>query len=259
MTDVERIEGVFLAMSDRAGLGRIIEEGTWTLLHTPDARSEFRNRVLRASLAPDEVDRHIDAALERFGDLPFRWHVGPSCSPPDLGERLLARGFVFAETLDGLIAESRTLMEAPAPDLVVEEVLGEGPTMEEWLETTRDAWDMTEEATARFRTEMQVEFARENTETLYFLVRMDGRAVGTSGVTVVGDTGHLSGSCVLPEFRGRGAYRAMLKTRARVMVSDHIERITVMARASTSSPILQRLSFEKVCSMEVYAHRPTEG
>ncbi|MHC4822158.1 MAG: GNAT family N-acetyltransferase [Planctomycetota bacterium] len=256
MNDVERMMKTHLAMADGADQGRLVEEEGWTLLVQPEAHSEYRNGVWRAHLDPGDVEARIDAALERFAGTPFRWHIGPTCGPEDLGDRLLARGLVHADTMEGLTAETVDLMNIPSPDLVVEEVLGEGPLMEEWLAVTRDSWDMQPDAVERFREELLAEFAKEPLETLYFVVRDEGRVIGTSGLSILGDHGHLSGSCVLPDFRGCGAYRALVRARARVLEGHGIHSVTVMARASTSSPILSRLGFRKVGTIEVYAHRP---
>ncbi len=52
------------------------------------------NHVLRAQIADDRVDQRIDETLRQIGERANQvdWYVFPSCQPPDLGERLAARG-----------------------------------------------------------------------------------------------------------------------------------------------------------------------
>src|SRR5437870_129007 len=50
------------------------------------------SRVASAKWSERDAESGIDEVLAFFGDTPFNWHVGPSSSPPDLVDRLTARG-----------------------------------------------------------------------------------------------------------------------------------------------------------------------
>jgi GNAT superfamily N-acetyltransferase len=87
-----------------------------------------------------------------------------------------------------------------------------------------------------------------------YLAYVDGRPVGraTGSFSEHGVT--LFGASVLPEARGRGAYRALVAARW----ADAVERGTpllVTQAGPMSHPILVRLGFREVCRIRALADR----
>jgi len=71
---------------------------------TPIAALPY-NGILRARVAGDieaVLDRHFDHFAEQ--NKPFFWLLHPTATPPDLGERLNARGFAEIERIEGMVA-----------------------------------------------------------------------------------------------------------------------------------------------------------
>ncbi len=75
------------------------------------------------------------------------------------------------------------------------------------------------------------------------LARVAGRAVATGGLAVAGDVARLWGGGVVPDARGRGAYRAVLGERLRYAVAHGCTLALVKGRVETSGPILRRAGF----------------
>lgn len=75
---------------------------------------------------------------------------------------------------------------------------------------------------------------------------LDGRAVGTAGLTMAGPDARLWGGAVVPEARRRGVYRALLQERFRYAAEHGARLALVKARVDSSAPILRRAGFEKV-------------
>lgn len=81
-----------------------------------------------------------------------------------------------------------------------------------------------------------------------WLAYIDGEPVGW-GSAVAGPRGlYLSGGATLPEARGRGAYRALVRARWDYAARLGTPALTVGAQ-ETSRPILERLGFEPICTM----------
>jgi GNAT superfamily N-acetyltransferase len=62
----------------------------------------------------------------------------------------------------------------------------------------------------------------------------------------------LMGGVVLPQFRGRGLYRALVHARLAHARSLGIELATTHAREASSAPILEKLGFATVCRFAMY-------
>jgi GNAT superfamily N-acetyltransferase len=72
---------------------------------------------------------------------------------------------------------------------------------------------------------------------------LDGRPVGSGGLTVVGADARFWGGAVLPDARGRGVYRALLAARLRYALDHGATLALVKGRVQTSGPILRRAGF----------------
>jgi GNAT superfamily N-acetyltransferase len=62
----------------------------------------------------------------------------------------------------------------------------------------------------------------------------------------------LLGGVVLPRFRGRGLYRALVRARLSDARTHGIALATSHAREATSAPILERLGFATICRFARY-------
>jgi GNAT superfamily N-acetyltransferase len=74
---------------------------------------------------------------------------------------------------------------------------------------------------------------------------LDGRPVGTGGLSLVDGVARLWGGAVREEARGRGVYRAILSERMRRGVEGGATMALVKGRVETSGPILRRAGFER--------------
>jgi ribosomal protein S18 acetylase RimI-like enzyme len=96
----------------------------WTMT---DVAFPFFNNVFGASLTDDEVDNAVEAALARARsrNVPMFWWTGPTTRPRDLGEHLLAHGFVHAFEAPAMAVELKALPDSvvASDGLVIEEVL----------------------------------------------------------------------------------------------------------------------------------------
>jgi len=81
-----------------------------------------------------------------------------------------------------------------------------------------------------------------------WLALLDGRAVAYAGA-VAGRHGlYLASGATLPEFRGRGAYRSLVRARWDRAVALGTPALVVHAQ-ETSRPVLEHLGFEHVCTI----------
>jgi GNAT superfamily N-acetyltransferase len=115
------------------------------------------------------------------------------------------------------------------------------------IELASSTW--TEDASARRRAEAEEIYARRRSRPGgEWLACLDGLPVAW-GSAIAGPRGlYLAGGATLPEARGRGAYRALIRARW----DDAVRRRTpglVVGAQETSRPILERCGFVRVATM----------
>lgn len=228
---------------------QVIERPGWLQLITPSLRQGGLNEVAYSVLDEKEADAVIDETLETYRrlGLRFRWTVTPDCQPTDLAERLERRGMRRNETL-GMIRET-TAPASPEGDLTVEQV--DEHTVEEYSRTMAEGWEMDPAPITAFN---RMVLTHPDRRHLFFLARYRGVPAGTAGLVTFARSVYLLGGVVLPDFRGRGLYRALVTARLGYAAGRGIPFATVHARASTSAPLLERLGFETLCRFPIFTN-----
>lgn len=87
-----------------------------------------------------------------------------------------------------------------------------------------------------------------------WLAYVEGRAVSYGSATAGPRGLYLAGGGTLPEARGLGAYRALVRARWDYAVALGTPALVVHAQ-ETSRPILERLGFGHVCAIHELEHR----
>ena len=124
------------------------------------------------------------------------------------------------------------------------------------LEIDLASSDFSPDAKARRRSEAEQAYARRRTRPGGdWLAYVDGRAVA-SAAAMAGPRGlYLAGGSTLPDARGRGCYRALVRARWDYAVSLGTPALVVHAQ-ETSRPILERCGFTRVCTIYELEHDP---
>jgi GNAT superfamily N-acetyltransferase len=243
---VEAPRRAFLPLPDT----QVIERHGWLQLVTPSLRQGGLNEVAFSALEETEAEAVIDETLALYRRLGvrFRWTVGPGSRPMDLAERLARRGLRQSETL-GMVRETSGLPAEVGGDITVEEVSER--TVGELSRTMAEGWEMEVGQVEPYN---RMVLAQAERGHRLFLARDQGTPVGTAGLATFERSVYLMGGVVLPAFRGRGVYRALVTARLRYAAERHLPYATSHARASTSAPLLERLGFETLCRFAVFSN-----
>jgi GNAT superfamily N-acetyltransferase len=117
-----------------------------------------------------------------------------------------------------------------------------------------DGW--SEDHRARQRAEAEETYVRRRARPGgEWLAYVDGKPVAWGGGVVCERGMYLSGAITLPEHRGRGCYRALLRARWDEAVRLGAPALVVHAQ-ETSRPILERCGFERVATLHELASGP---
>lgn len=250
MTSRARIaEECFWQVSELVTVERTVRDG-WIEVSSPEA-SATRNAVIHAELG-DDADAEIDEVVARFGarGMAFRWHVGPSATPADIGERLLAHGFEHIDTLACMCIETSRDVIRPDPAIEVSELPAADD--EAFVDVIMSTYAPPEGARARLLREIAE--SRSGDVQRHYVARLDGEVVGSSTLANMRRGGFLQGAAVLEASRGRGVYRHMIQARLERLRTDGYELAIITARESTSAPICESVGFETVGKIDVYLH-----
>ncbi len=102
-----------------------------------------------------------------------------------------------------------------------------------WARTAADGWREYVEFAALIRDFGRVTAAAEGCHP--FLAEWDGQAIATGALVISGDIGLLAGASTVPEWRNRGAQRALLESRLDYAASSGCDLAMMCAAPGSSS------------------------
>ncbi|MFI7638447.1 GNAT family N-acetyltransferase [Nonomuraea sp. NPDC049400] len=211
------------------------------------------NGILWSDLDERSADAAISEQVRHFGELgrAFEWKLYGHDRPADLDRRLLAAGFTpeAAETL--MVAEVARLPAAGQPPEGVRLVPVTGPDDVELVaEVHERAFGMTRD---RIRERLLDQLA--SGDVIAVLAMAGDVPVSAARMDLHPGTRFASlwGGGTVPEWRGRGVYRALVAHRAREAAARGYDHLQVDA-SSQSRPILLRLGFEALTTTTPYVH-----
>lgn len=208
------------------------------------ARSPY-HAVLFSSLTADSADAEILEQLDHHRNLGvnFEWKLYAHDMPPDMLNRLERHGFQIGPLEAVLVfdlSQGREWIER-----------GDGPVVArverpEQIETYRQVAEVVFEKKYDLTSaELTGALKSGSTSVRGYIAYADKQPVSIGRLYTQPDSifGGLYGGGTLPEFRGRGFYRALVAARARDAIAAGAKYLIVDA-LPTSRPILERLGFQ---------------
>jgi ribosomal protein S18 acetylase RimI-like enzyme len=252
---VEANGAEFLLALGRAGGGleRRDAQISWTIGGSP---IDYHNAVVAADLAPAQADLLIDEsrALMLARGVPGTWHVGPSMAPPDLGRRLLARGFRYGgyDRCMGLeLASMPEQIEAPSGLSI--QAVGTPSELATWTQTLARGFGEGERE-ANWVGAMYARLGYTGAAPWrHFLGTLDGAPVATATLFLDQPSSTAGIYFVLTieaaRRRGIGAAITLAALRAgRAMGAS----LGVLGASELGQPVYRRLGFQDICRIELY-------
>jgi hypothetical protein len=203
------------------------------------------------------ADAVIAAQVEYFRARrqPFEWKLYDYDLPADLAERLLAAGFVAAETEVLMVAEAEQVAaEVPLPAGVsLRQVTGAAGVGQLF-----DVHERVFGAAAPRLRQSLLAMLDDAPESVAMVIALAGpEPVSAARVEFPPgcDFAGLWGGGTVPAWRGRGIYRALVACRAALAVARGYRYVQVDA-LPTSQPILARLGFAALAQTTPYTWDP---
>ncbi len=229
---------------------RVIEREDLLQIITPSLRHGGLNEVSFCRFGPRNADREIDAALSRFdaAGVRCRWGVYPDCLPVDLARRLAGRG-LRGTRVDALYTEA-PLAAAPAPPGLEVRRVGRDE-VGTYSRLMAEGWHLDGDALATLNA-----VAVEDPRMCLYVGTVDGEPAAVASAMLATYSVFLQGALVLPRFRGRGLYRALVERRVADAFAEGRTLAFTHALAASSSPALRRMGFEELFRFESFSPPP---
>ena len=206
--------------------------------------------IQRVRMQEDEVEDavgEIRSLLKDKGRAGSEWELGESCTPINLVQRLAELGILPDEDeplATGMVLRDSKLV-APPPGVVARKVL----TVDELIlaRCIQNKAFGQQEPTDEIQA--QTDFRHEGVIGSTFISFVDGEPAAAAYASYTPHGLLLFGGATAPEFRRRGAYRALVAARSR----EAVERgtpVLVTHAGKMSRPILERVGFEVVARID---------
>jgi GNAT superfamily N-acetyltransferase len=223
----------------------------WTITDVPHA---IFNGVLRARLAPEDLDATIEAAITRARSrgVPAMWWTGPTTRPVDLGRHLEAHGFTHAGDSRGMAIDLLTLNEGACkpPDLMISQV-HDVETLKQYCRVLTIGFgggDFVEGAWADLIGSVGL---GENQPLRHYVGRLRGEPVATSSLLLAAGVAGIYNVTTIPEARRQGFGTAV------TLVPLHEARalgyrIGTLQASNMGFSVYRRIGFREYCTIGHY-------
>lgn len=209
------------------------------------SRHDRRSCVIYSSLNSENVEAAIAEQIEYFNALGhgFEWKVYSHDTPPDLKERLIARGFALDETEAVLVLDLQELPDAlvSRPRHDVRRVV-DASGLRDLLAVRQAVWgDDTTGMEERLIRELRDQADR----TSCYVAYVNGAAASAARLNFDPNSQFASlwGGATVPAYRKQGLFTALVAVRAQEARQRGARFLTVDARPM-SRPILERIGFK---------------
>ena len=211
------------------------------------------NGVVEIDLAAATADQRIAEVGAWFGarGVPWRWLVGPTSQPRDLGERLVRAGYELvsdsagmALDLDGFEPEA---LPAGVEIVTVDDLAG----LDAWEELQRRAL-VLDGTRARAWRDAHDRALSADIPLRDWIALLDGVPVAAAALFVAAGVAGIYNVATVPEARGRGIGRAVT-TAALVEAVARGQHTAVLGSSEMGYPVYRRLGFRDVSRLRSYA------
>lgn len=187
----------------------------------------------------------------------FEWKLYSYDQPPNLGDRLLAAGFAREDPESLMVADAAEIAgNAGAVAALPDGIRLARVTDEAGLDLVTEVHDRVFGPDPRLRAALAAQL--RNPATVVIVAMAGDEPVCSARVEFGAGSAFagLWGGGTLPQWRGRGIYRALVGYRARLAVARGYRYLTVEA-SPDSRPILERLGFARLAETTPYVWSPS--
>lgn len=211
------------------------------------------NGIFRARLKPQEVDKTIERLVNmgRARKVPLQWWVGRDTRPANLGDSLLAQGFITHGGGAGMAIDLLAMKQDvhDLPDLRITEVT-DGGTLKTWCHTTSVGFGIPEHAELAllewFTTDLQLKQPLK-----FYLGTWQGKPVATSLLFLAEGVAGIYFVATVAEARNRG-FGFTITQKPLQAAREMGYRVGILQASKMGEPVYRRMGFKRYSTIQSY-------
>jgi len=180
----------------------------------------------------------------------FKWCISPYSSPQNSKEILLENNFKHWTSMMMCQNIDQHRLFEPPNGIKVDEVNSDD--IDTFVDLFMKCWDLPAEDRDKYLDEIQFNNGRQDCKFTRFIAYVGDTPAGVASMVQNQIYGYLHATSVLPIFRGRGAYKALVMKRLDNLKEAGCSYAISGARAKTSGPILEHFGFEKLWDIDMF-------
>lgn len=219
---------------------------------SPKSNSRFHNGIYHSQLKREDCAETISRVIAEFEELnvPFAWATTPKTEPHDFEDFLLARGFRHEETCLGMTLEVSQFNLCKNDDIKVERV--NEKNINDYMKVGEQAWGFSDETQKFIRRRMEFKLRNNIDDVFHYVAYCGGVPAGVSQMSLFSGYAGFFGASVVPVFRGRGVYKALISARIIELLERNIPLAAVHCLENTSAPVCSNLGFKTQCLIKYF-------
>lgn len=211
------------------------------------------NGVVGIDLDPGTAEERIAEVRDWFAGrgVPWRWLVGPTTRPLDLGERLVRAGFELVSDGAGMALDLAGFEPEPLPASVEIETVDDLAGLDAWGELQRRALTLDDGRMRAWR-DAHDRALSADVPLRDWIARLDGVPVAAAALFDSAGVAGIYNVATVPEARNRGIGRFITAAAlAEGVARGH--RVAVLGASEMGYPVYRRLRFREVSRLRSYA------